>query len=105
MKQPRTWDRRRSAHRSHRALRSALRVGVFSAVIALAASAGSAQQPPQGAAALGTLEQRSGMPLEVSRSPLTGLPTYIGTRPGHAIALPVSSAVPADTRALAFVHM
>ena len=55
--------------------------------------------------ALSVLEQKSGAPLSVSNSLTTGLPSFIGTQPGHAIELPVSASADAAARANAFLEM
>jgi cysteine-rich repeat protein len=62
-----------------------------------------AQQSAQ-TRALATLQLQSGAPLHVSRSPVTGLPTYIGTSAGHEIDSRLSASAPAVLRATTFLE-
>lgn len=49
------------------------------------------------------METAAGAPVEVTRSPLTGLISFLATSPGHPIRLDVPASAPASERALAFL--
>ena len=49
------------------------------------------------------METAAGAPIEVTRSPLTGLISFLATSRGHPIRLDVPASAPASERALAFL--